>query len=70
MKWKATLILLIAPLGGCAIGTTNSYCDIASPLYFDDSQSVIWLSENDNDLLRDIIIANETWAALCKTDLN
>ena len=70
MKSKATLILLIAPLGGCAIGTTNSYCDIASPLYFDDSQSVIWLSENDNDLLRDIIIANETWAALCKTDLN
>ena len=70
MKSKATLILLIAPLGGCAIGTTNSYCDIASPLYFDHSQSVIWLSENDNELLRDIIIANETWAALCKTDLN
>lgn len=65
MKWKATLILLFAPLGGCALATTNSYCDIASPLYFDNSRSVVWLSEHDNDLLRDIIIANETWAALC-----
>jgi hypothetical protein len=52
------------------VTTTNSYCDIASPLYFDDSGTVIWLSENDNNLLAEIIIANETWAAICKTDLN
>jgi hypothetical protein len=52
------------------VTTTNSYCDIASPLYFDDSRTVIWLSENDNNLLAEIIIANETWASLCKTDRN
>jgi hypothetical protein len=69
MMWKVIMILPLALSAGC-VTTTNSYCDIASPLYFDDSRTVIWLSENDDDLLRDIIIANETWAALCKTDRN
>jgi len=58
-------ILLIGLSAGCAQIETSSYCDIASPLYFDGGRTVIWLSENDNMLLRDIIIANETWAALC-----
>ena len=69
MMWRAMMILPLALNAGC-VTTTNSYCDIASPLYFDDSGTVIWLSENDNNLLAEIIIANETWAAICKTDLN
>ena len=60
-----TLILLSVPLAGCGKIVANNYCDIAYPLYFDETQTVLWLSENDNELLRDIIIANETWAALC-----
>jgi hypothetical protein len=51
---------------GCGVRiSSDSYCDIAGPLYFNDSRSVVWLSENDIDLLRDIIVANETWDALC-----
>ena len=65
MTWKVTMILPLVLSAGC-VTTTNSYCDVAAPLYFDDSRTVIWLSENDNMLLRDIIIANETWAALCE----
>jgi len=26
---------------------------------------VDWLAENDERLLREIVVANETWAALC-----
>lgn len=59
------LILLLGLSAGCAQTTSGNYCDIASPLYFGDSRTVIWLSENDESLLREIIIANETWAALC-----
>lgn len=60
-----TLILLSAPLIGCGKIATNSYCDIAYPLYFNETRTVLWLSENDKELLRDIIVANETWAAIC-----
>ena len=60
-----TLILLIGLTSGCAQTTTGDYCDIASPLYFESDEVVTWLSENDNTLLREIVIANETWAKLC-----
>jgi hypothetical protein len=60
------MILPLALSAGC-VTTTNSYCDIASPLYFDDSRTVIWLSEHDDKLLAEIIIANETWASLCSS---
>lgn len=60
-----TLILLTGLAAGCAQTTTGDYCDIASPLYFEDASVVTWLSENDNTLLREIVIANETWAELC-----
>lgn len=52
-------------LAGCAATNGSSYCDIASPIYFDTDDTVIWLSQNDSTLLRDIIIWNQTWAALC-----
>ena len=60
------MILPLALSAGC-VATTNSYCDIASPLYFDGSRTVVWLSEHDDKLLAEIIIANETWAALCSS---
>jgi len=43
----------------------NSYCDIASPLYFDSMQTAEWLMENDRKLLTDIVINNETHEKLC-----
>jgi len=60
-----TLILLTGLTSGCAQTTTGDYCDIATPLYFENDDVVTWLSENDNTLLREIVIANETWAELC-----
>ena len=64
MRWTMTLCVG-ALLSGCAASSGGSYCDIAAPIYFDAERTVIWLSENDGTLLRDIIISNETWAALC-----
>ena len=59
------MILLCATmlLSGCV--KQSEYCDIASPLYFDDERTVIWLSDNDPSLLRDIVINNEIWADIC-----
>ena len=51
-------------LSGCDVPTGN-YCDIAKPLYFNTSQTIDWLAENDESLLRDIVIHNET-TARCK----
>ena len=34
-------------------------------MYFDNTDVVTWLSENDDKLLADIVINNETWAELC-----
>ena len=64
MRW-VTMLCVSALLAGCAATNGGSYCDIASPIYFGTDNTVIWLSQNDSTLLRDIIIGNETWAALC-----
>lgn len=64
MKWKAIPILLIVLASGC-VATTGDYCDIAGPMYFDNTDVVTWLYENDDKLLADIVINNETWAELC-----
>jgi len=42
-----------------------NYCDIAGPMYFDDTDTVTWLYENDDRLLAEIVVNNETWAELC-----
>ena len=52
-------------LSGCASLTTDSYCDIASPLYFDTDETVSWLLRNDRTLLVDIIVHNETTKRIC-----
>ena len=64
MRFLITLCAL-AGLAGCAANNGGNYCDIASPIYFDTDETVIFLSQNDNTLLRDIIINNETFVALC-----
>ena len=58
-----SLIVLVGT--GCAPTTSGDFCDIASPLYFESGEVVDWLAENDERLLREIVVANETWAALC-----
>jgi len=65
MMWKAIPILSIGLASGCVATTTGNYCDIAGPMYFDDNDTVAWLSENDDKLLAEIVINNETWAELC-----
>jgi hypothetical protein len=57
-------VFLILPAAGC-VKTSDSYCDIASKLYFDDSTTVDWLLQNDRSLLVDIIVHNETNTRIC-----
>ena len=66
MKILFISIALLA-LAGCARLTTDSYCDIASPLYFDTDETVSWLLRNDRTLLVDIIVHNETNRRICGT---
>ena len=64
MKWSLIPISLIALTSGCGT-TTSNYCDIAAPLYFDPGDTIDYLSQNDEQLLRDIVVNNETWEGLC-----
>ena len=45
--------------------TTNSYCDITSPMLFDSQKTVDWLLQNDRSLLVDIIVHNEQNTRIC-----
>jgi len=54
-----------AAVAGCTPQSSGDYCDIAGPMYFDDTDTVTWLYENDDTLLVDIVVNNETWAELC-----
>lgn len=65
MMWKTIPIFLIGLVSGCVKTTSGDYCDIARPLYFDDTDTVTWLQENDDKLLAEIVVNNETWAELC-----
>lgn len=66
MRWRSwtTLVCLTALLAGCGM-TTNSYCDIASPLLFDSQKTVDWLLQHDRALLVDIIVHNEQNKRIC-----
>ena len=60
------MILPLVFLSGCgATIAGDTYCDIASPLYFDSMRTAEWLMENDRKLLTDIVINNETHEKLC-----
>lgn len=65
MKFKMTLILLIALLAGCAKTIDGNYCDIADPVYFNTQETIDWLAENDPRFLRDTITNNEIYDRLC-----
>lgn len=64
MKW-ATILITAFAMGGCGTRTTSSFCDIYSPIYFDEQETVDWLFKNDRLLVEEIVIQNETWAELC-----
>ena len=64
MRLMLTPTLCLALLAGC-VKSNDSYCDIASPLYFNTSVTVQWLSEHDPSLLREIVIHNTQVQGLC-----
>ena len=61
MKMSCT----IAVLNGCAKISGDTYCDIASPMYFDNENIVTYLSEYDSELFKNVIIHNETHQKVC-----
>ena len=63
-----TLILSSVLLSGCAKISGNSYCDISSPMYFEDEVVVDMLMHEDRKLLTDILIHNETFTSVCGND--
>ena len=64
--WIRTLCAL-GLLSGCAVTSPSAdYCDIASPLYFDQMATVDWLEDNDALLLRGVVVHNEQHDKLCR----
>ena len=57
---------IIGVLSGCAKISGDTYCDIASPMYFDNENVISYLSENDSELLKDVLIHNETHLKVCQ----
>lgn len=43
----------------------NSYCEVVTPLYFDNTETVDWLMDNDRELLEDVLIHNESITGIC-----
>ena len=64
MRLITTLTLSIGLLSGC-VKTSGNYCDISTTLYFDKMGVIDYLSVHDEQLLKDIVIHNETRAELC-----
>lgn len=58
--WITALSSLVL-VSGCA-ASTSEFCAIARPIYIGGNDVVDWLAENDDRLLRDIVIHNETVA--------
>ena len=63
--WRATLILLIPLLAGCASAIDGDFCDLARPIYFDSAETINWLAENDRWMLQSVVAHNEV-TALCR----
>ena len=64
LRYWMTLGLLIAPVGGCAVITTE--CDWTRTIPFGGQPTIDWLLENDRDLLADVVVHNETRERICK----
>lgn len=56
------MLCAIVLVSGCA---ANSYCDIAKTVRLGSDDTVDWLADNDETMLRDVVQHNETRAALC-----
>jgi hypothetical protein len=68
MKSKHLIATLFAAglLSGCVAQSPSAdYCDIAAPLYFEHMATVDWLSDNDELLLRAVVVHNEQRKKLC-----
>lgn len=61
---KKGLILVIFVLAGCSQSTGN-FCDLSTTFYFDGNEVVDFLAENDEGLLKEIVIHNEIRAKQC-----
>lgn len=64
MKWTLIPISLTVLISGC-VKVSDSYCDVAFPIYFDTPEVVEWLSKNDPSLLKEIVIHNEQQKRIC-----
>ena len=64
IQWMipASLILLGS---GCAQIKSDSYCDVAYPMYFEDDHTIDVLEEHDRELMIDVLVHNETYEKLC-----
>jgi len=60
-----TLTLLTVLISGCAKISGDTYCDLASPMYFDSQETIEYLLHQDKDLLLDVLIHNETHQKVC-----
>ena len=58
-------LIFVLLLSGCSQAVSGDYCDIAFPLYFESGQVVDYLAENDENLLKGVVIHNETGQDLC-----
>ena len=60
MKSKLLILTLssVALLSGC-VKPTGDYSDIAEPIFFGSMETVYWLADNDEPLLRQIVTHNE-----------
>ena len=68
MKYLSLTILtsLIALVGGCgATINGDTYCDVASPIYFNGPEGIDMLMRNDKELLVDVMVHNETHERIC-----
>jgi hypothetical protein len=63
MKFRPWIVILssLGLVSGCA-ASTGDFCDIARPIYIGGDSVVDWIAENDEILLQDIVIHNETVA--------
>lgn len=53
------------PLSGCVAPATE-YCTLSKPIMLGSQETVDWLSDNDEQMLSEVVVHNEQVAALCK----
>jgi hypothetical protein len=65
MGWRSwtTLSLPLALVSTC-VGT-SSFCELTDTMQFGSENTIVWLGANDPQLLEDIVVHNDTAAAVC-----